>query len=155
PATGATPSRAARTPSRAARMHGRPPERHPTRRARHRARHVCPGDRRSVTPRGVNVSLRVGTAPRAAHTQRRPWAGRAERWASLGVARVWQACRQSTPHGPPHLEEDRRWVLQRGVAIVGAPEGIRTPDQRLRRPPLYPTELRARVLSNQSELPEN
>ena len=30
---------------------------------------------------------------------------------------------------------------------LGAPEGIRTPDTRLRRPVLYPTELQVRVIA--------
>ena len=35
---------------------------------------------------------------------------------------------------------------------IGAPEGIRTPDPRLRRPMLYPAELRVRVLQIASSL---
>jgi hypothetical protein len=35
---------------------------------------------------------------------------------------------------------------RRGLAGVGAPGGIRTPDTRLRKPVLYPTELRARFV---------
>ncbi len=41
------------------------------------------------------------------------------------------------------LEESLRRT-RRKAGVVGAPEGIRTPDLRFRRPTLYPAELRAR-----------
>jgi hypothetical protein len=41
-------------------------------------------------------------------------------------------------------------VLGKDPAVFGAPGGIRTPDQRIRNPLLYPSELRARALLNRN-----
>ncbi len=40
--------------------------------------------------------------------------------------------------------EGKNWEDAEAPERIGAPGGIRTPDPRLRRPMLYPTELRAR-----------
>ena len=42
------------------------------------------------------------------------------------------------------LQRNTFWFLER----FGEPEGIRTPDPRLRRPVLYPTELLTHYLNN-------
>jgi hypothetical protein len=41
------------------------------------------------------------------------------------------------------VNRELAFVLFRAVGVSGAPEGIRTPDQWIRNPPLYPAELRA------------
>jgi integrase len=56
--------------------------------------------------------------------------------------------RANLPATRPRAEVGRSQPAE----MIGTPEGTRTPDQRLRRPPLYPTELRARALPNHSKL---
>lgn len=40
-----------------------------------------------------------------------------------------------------NVQAGKRWEIAPPFDVVGLPRGIRTPDRRLRRPMLYPTEL--------------
>ena len=63
-------------------------------------------------------------------------------------------CQLSYTHHLDHSIHFRRLIAASSqYAFRGAPEGIRTPDPRLRRPLLFPPELLARVGASRFERP--
>ncbi len=73
------------------------------------------------------------------------WVQGLEPWASR--ATIWRANQLRHTH--------RILKKQRNYALLNVPEGIRTPDNRLRRPMLYPAELLAhtsRIKTNDPKL---
>ena len=63
------------------------------------------------------------------------------------LKRIWGG-RQVSNLLPPEPQSGALPIELRPPYFVGAPGEIRTPDTRLRRPLLYPTELRARIAMN-------
>jgi hypothetical protein len=63
-------------------------------------------------------------------------------------------CQLSYTHHPRYCSiRPAARAAEHGIRLRGAPEGIRTPDPRLRRPLLFPPELLARIGASRFERP--
>ncbi len=68
-----------------------------------------------------------------------------------GIKKIWGG-RQVSNLLPPEPQSGALPIELR-PPFVGAPGEIRTPDTRLRRPLLYPTELQARIVLCRARIP--
>ena len=62
-------------------------------------------------------------------------------------------CQLSYTHHPVFSIRPAHRAADIRIRLLGAPEGIRTPDPRLRRPLLFPPELLARIGASRFERP--
>ena len=65
---------------------------------------------------------------------------------------IWGERWESNPR-PPGPQSDA--LTDCATPAIGAPEGIRTPDTRLRRAVLYPAELQAHIVPAESPMPSH